>query len=134
MRSSSAVRTIHLRRRVIVLAVVLLGLLSFIVLVGATPLLLLVKPDLIVIELERTGCYGICPIYSLRIQGDGQVKTSHDNANSVHFARNVLSSTATCKQPTSAIISLDNSAIAPIYTWSLASDRELEKHHPKHDL
>jgi hypothetical protein len=32
------------------------------------------KPDLVVIELERRGCYGFCPIYSVQILGDGRVR------------------------------------------------------------
>jgi Domain of unknown function (DUF6438) len=62
------------KRRAIIFALVLLGLLLLIVLIGPTNLLLLMKPDLVMIELERRGCYGVCPIYSLQILGDGRMR------------------------------------------------------------
>ena len=64
---------ISLKRRTLIFVLVPLALLLLILLIGPTTLLLSVKPDLVVIELERQGCYGICPIYSLHIVGDGQV-------------------------------------------------------------
>ena len=62
-----------MKRRTLVIAYVSLSGLFLLIVLRPMSLLLLVKPDLIVIELERTGSYGICPIYSLRILGDGQV-------------------------------------------------------------
>jgi hypothetical protein len=63
-----------MKRRTIVFALAALVCLLLVVVVGPTNLLRLVKPDLVVIELERMGCYGICPIYSLQILGDGRVQ------------------------------------------------------------
>jgi hypothetical protein len=62
------------KRQPLVIALVLVSSIFLVVALGPTnPLLLLLKPNLVVVELERQGCYGICPIYSLRILGDGQV-------------------------------------------------------------
>ena len=63
-----------MKRRTIIFALVLSACLLLVAILGPMNLLLLSKPDLVVIELERRGCYGICPIYSLRILGDGRVQ------------------------------------------------------------
>jgi hypothetical protein len=61
-------------RRTLTFVLALLGLVALALLVGSIAVLPQLKSDLVVIELERRGCYGICPIYSVRIQGDGQVR------------------------------------------------------------
>ncbi len=71
---STGNRSLFAKRRTVVFALVPLGLLLLIVLIGLNNLLLGMKPDLVVIELERRGCYGVCPIYSLQILGDGRVR------------------------------------------------------------
>ena len=74
MRNLSTKNRTSAKRYAIVFALAMLGLLLLIVIIGPTNLLLLVKPDLVAIELESRGCYGICPIYTLQILGDGRMR------------------------------------------------------------
>ncbi len=96
-----------MKRRTIVFALVLLACLLLVVILGPTNLLLLIKPDLVVIELERRGCYGICPIYSLQILGDGRVQYKGQRFVLVEGAQSVRISPGQVQELVTAFENID---------------------------
>jgi hypothetical protein len=82
----------------------------------------IVDLDSVIITLERTACYGFCPIYSLTIHGDGTVLyEGEDYVETVGKAETVIS-TKKVKQLISEFDKIDYDSLKDSYTERTITD------------